>query len=288
MATSAEWTGVIVVGLYNLDCRLFSAFGKARLFPIKYVHTECHTAISEPVPEKKEEKEIEVSEELPQVQISEAVPEKKDEKEELSSVQVREQLFCPKCQRPIKTDEVGRGIETEAGIIEVPEAEIATLKFEPTKKVIAELIQADDPAIEAVGFGRRLYVFPKPAALEDYASIYYILRESKRVGFISSLVIKQKPHVAVLRPLNIPAVVFGREYPILVSDVLNDTDCLKNPAEFPDYPAFLPSLNLAALAQPIAEAQKIGTKLDPERCVNPKRLKLKEIIKRAVALSLKK
>lgn len=269
MVTNAEWTGVIVVGSYNLDCRLFSAFGRARPFPIKYVHTRCHTTLSEAVPEKKEKKEIEVSEKLPPVQL-------------------REQLFCPKCNRALKTDEVGRGIETEAGVIEIPEAEIETLKFGPTKRVTTELIQVDDPAIESVGFGRRLYVFPKPAAVDTYANIYYMFRESRRIGFISPLVIKGKPNVVVIRPLTIPSIIFGREYPILVLDVLNDTDCLKDPAEFPDYPAFLPSPNFAVLAQPIAEAQKIEATLDPERCVNPQRLRLKEIVKRVVARSIKK
>lgn len=276
MVANAEWIGVIVVGAYNLDCRLFSAFGRARPFPIKLVHTKCHTDLGEEIPTKEKEKD----EGKKFLNLG--------KKPSVQAVQVREQLFCPKCKRPIKTDEVGRGIETETGVIEVPEAELETLKFEPTKRVTAELIQADDPAIEAVGFGRRLYVFPKPAAVEAYANIYYILRESKRVGFISSLVIKQKPYVAVVRSLTVPSVVFGREYPILFLDMLNDTDCLKDPADFPDYPASLPSPNFAVLAQPIAEAQKIETKLDPERCINPKRLKLKEIIKRAVARSLKK
>ena len=268
MAANAEWTGVIVVGSYNLDCRLFSVFGRAKPFPIKYVHTRCHTTL-EAVPEKKEKKEVKVSKELPPVQL-------------------REQLFCPKCNQALKTDEVRRGIETEAGVIEVSEAEMATLKFEPTKRVVTGLIQADDQTIEAVGFGRRLYVFPKPAAVDTYANIYYTLRESRRIGFISPLVIKQKPYVAVLRPLTIPSVIFGREYPLLVLDVLNDTDCLKDPAEFPDYPASLPSPNFAVLAQPIAEAQKIETKLDPERCVNPQRLRFKEIVKRVITRSLKK
>lgn len=275
MGTAAEWVGVIVVGSYSLDCRLFSVFGKARPFPIKFVHTKCHTALGEEISaEKKEKEEVKVEE----VGVS----------KELPSVQLREQLFCSKCQRPLRADEINRGIETEVGIIEVSEVEIETLKFEPTKRVTAELIQAGDPAIEAVGFGRRLYVFPKPAAHEAYASIYYMLRESKRIGFISLLVIKQKPYVAVIRSLAVPSVIFGREYPLLVLDVLNDTDCLKDPAGFPDYPVSLPPPNFAVLAQPVAEAQKIETKLDPERCVNPRRLKLKEIIKRAVARSLKK
>jgi non-homologous end joining protein Ku len=267
MAATAEWTGVIVVGPFELDCRLFSAFGRAKPFPIRFLHKNCHTVLEEVRLEKSEE---------------EKPPEK------LPPAQVREQFFCPKCQKPLRADEIGHGIETTSGVVEISEADVAALKFEPEKRLTAELILADDPAIEAIGFGRRLHVLPKPAAVDAYANIYYLLRESKRFGFISSLVIRGKPNVAILRPLTIPSVIFGVERRVLALDILNDTDCLKDPAEIPDYPASLPGLNLAILAQPLAEAQKINRWLNPESCINPKRLRLKGIIRRAVERSLKK
>lgn len=265
---AAEWTGVISIGPFILDCRLFSAFGKAKPFPLRYVHTNCHTVLEEV--EEKEARESPVEEVVAK----------------LPAVQVREQFFCPKCQRPLRTDEIGRGLETEAGIIEVSEAEIASLEFEPTKQLKTELIQADDPAIEAVGFGRRLYVVPKPAATGVYSAVFYMLRESRRIAFISPLIIKRKTYITVLRPLEIPEVIFGKKRQLLVVDVLNDTDQLKDPAELPDYPSALLEPSMAELSQPIAEAQKVAARLDPERCINPKRLKLKEIIKKAVARSL--
>jgi non-homologous end joining protein Ku len=267
MAATAEWTGVIVVGPFELDCRLFSAFGRAKPFPIRFLHKNCHTVLEEVQPEKSEEEKP---------------------RGKLPGVQVREQFFCPKCQKPLRADEIGQGIETTSGIVEISEADIAALRFEPKKQLTAELILADDPTIEAIGVGRRLYILPKPAAVDIYANIYYLLRESKRFGFISPLVIKGKPNVAILRPLTIPSVIFGVERRVLVLDILNDTDCLKDPAEIPDYPAFLPDLNLAILARPLAEAQEINKKLNPERCINPKRLRLKEIIRRAIECSLRK
>jgi non-homologous end joining protein Ku len=267
MAATAEWTGVIVVGPFELDCRLFSAFGRARPFPIRFLHKNCHTVLEEVQPEKSEEEKP---------------------REKLPSVQVREQFFCPKCRKPLRADEVSQGIETASGIVEISEADVAALKFEPKKRLTAELILADDPAIEAIGVGRRLYVLPKPAAVDVYANIYYLLREGKRFGFISPLVIKGKPNVAILRPLTIPLVIFGAERRVLALDILNDTDCLKDPAEIPDYPAFLPDLNLAILARPLAEAQEINKRLNPETCINPKRLRLKEIIRQAVERSFKK
>jgi non-homologous end joining protein Ku len=271
MAATAEWVGVIVVGPFELDCRLFSSSRRARPLPLRNVHTNCHTVLEEEIGGKEVEESVAASEEKTGKPVT----------------QVREQFFCLKCQRPVKSDEVGKGVETESGVIEISEAEIASLEFEPAKRVKAELIRADDPAIEAVGFGRRFYVLPKPAGLEAYAHIFYTLRESGRVAFISPLVIKRKPYVAVLQPLEIPAVIFGGARWLLVINVLNDTDQLRDPAELPDYPGALAEPPFAKLAQPIAEAQKVISWLDPERCVNPGRQRLKGIIKRAVARSLR-
>jgi hypothetical protein len=267
MAATAEWTGVIVVGPFELDCRLFSAFGRARPFPIRFLHKNCHTVLEEVWPEKSEEEES---------------------PERLPGVQVREQFFCPKCQKPLRADEVGRGIKTASGIVEISEADIAALKFEPKKRLTAELILADDPVIEAIGFSRRLYVIPKPAAVNDYANIYYLLEKSKRFGFISPLVIKGKPNVAIIRPLTIHPDIFGAERRVLALDILNDADCLKDPAEIPDYPAFLPYLNLDVLASPLAKAQEVYRRLNPKICINPRRLRFMEITRRAVEQSFRK
>lgn len=267
---SAEWVGVIVVGSFEMDCRLFSARGKAKPFPVRFVHTSCHTAL-EGI--EVEEKERETEE---KVVVSTEV------------VGVREQFFCPRCQRLLKTDEVSRGVETESGIIEISETEFEALKFATVKRVTAELINVDDMAIEAVGLGRRLYVMPKPSGISTYALVYRMLYESRRFGFISPFTIKEKPNVAVLKPLEIPETIFGKKRTVLVLDILNDTDRLKDPAELPDFFGDLPKVDIATLAQPIAEAQKVTARLDPGRCVNPKRRKLKEIVRQSLARSLKR
>ncbi len=202
------------------------------------------------------------------------------------SVQVRKQPFCPKCQQWLKTDEISKTIEMTSGILTLSDTELESLKFESTKRIEAELIQANDPVLESIGFGRRLYVMPKAGALPEYSNIWYLLFRSQRLGFFPCLVIKEKPNVAVIKPLNIPEVVFGKPYQILVVDILNDTDCLKSPTELPDSFSELLPFDASRLTQPIVAAQEIETTLGPERCINPKRRRLREIARQVLIRSL--
>ena len=267
--TTAEWTGVFVVGSFELDCRLFGATGRAKPLPLKMVHIDCKTVLEEEAAEPIEEEE-------------------KPKLEAAAPIETREQIFCSKCQIPLRADQIGRGIETEVGTILLLETELNSLEFQPAKRVTAELIAADDPTLTATGFGRRLYVMPKPAAIKTWNQIFHVLKESQRVGFLNPIVIKRKANVGILRPLVVPAVVFGEERAILVLDILNDTDCLKDPASVPDYPRILPPINVAELAKPIADAQAATGRLDPERCVNPKRIQIKEVLTQAMKRSIRR
>lgn len=261
MATAtAVWTGVIVVGTLELDCRLFSSLKKAELLSLRTVHKSCHTIL-----DLRDERE-KPAEPLP-IQVP---------------ARVQTQPFCPKCQQRLNTDEIGKAIETPSGIFELSEEELTSLEFESTKRVQAELIQANDPVLETIGFGGRLYVMPKAGTLSEYANVWHVLYQSQRVGFISCLVIKKKPNVGIIKPLDIPETVFGKHYQVLVVDILNNTDCLKNPTELLDSFDALPPLDASKLAQSIAAAQNTKTELDPKHCGNPKQRRLKEIVRQKI------
>ncbi|MFH0852254.1 MAG: hypothetical protein V1845_01440 [bacterium] len=270
MATKikAEWTGVIAVDPFELDCRLTPAIGRVKPLPIVEVHFGCHTVLTPP-------------------KTKEAGAEAQEEKD-TEAVCVREQIFCPKCQRPLKTDEIGCGIDMASGVVQITDAEIASLKFEPTKRVFSQFIPDNDPTLETIGFSRRLHVYPKPASVDSYFNIFHLLRDSNSLGFIPLIVIKRVPNVAVIRPLEIPAVIFGQKRLCLVVDILNDTDRLRDPAEFPDFTPIAAVPDFKRLAQPMADTMKNAKPLDPERCVSPRRAKIKAIINAAVARSLKR
>ena len=268
---SAEWTGVIELGKEELDCRLFSASGKAKPFPLKMIHLKCKTplASAKKVKPEEEEKEEEV-----------------ESAEKTALVETREQINCPSCRIALKADEIGRAAETDAGLILLAEEELESLEPKKEKRVRADFVDASDPCIFAIGIGRRLYVFPKPAAVQSYCNIFHILNESKTAGFIPELVIKKIAYPAILQPILIPEAIFGAKRQVLVVDVLKDSEILKDPIDFPDYITEIPLINVWQLAQQIAEAQQRKHSLNPELCVNPKRKRLKELLRKKVRRAL--
>lgn len=270
---SAEWTGVIEVmlspgeSLINLDCRLFSAKGRPSPLPLRQVHVDCATAIRE--------------KDVPDDEVGES-----EKTYEHGAVETRLQPFCAKCSRYLKSDEISRAIETSVGPIQITEEDAESLKFKGLKTVMADLISAEDPAIEAVGVDRRFIVLSKPDSQKAYGMLFTVLLESKTLAFIPTIVIKGKPRVAILRPLTIPEVIFGGVRKLLVLDALSDTGALKDPARFSDYQSEFTPVDQQTAKMAVAAAQKSAGRLNPERCIDPKRQKAAEIAKRAVARSV--
>lgn len=271
----AEWTGVFVFpwgeGTEILDCRLFSAATRrAAPLAIKMVHVEkdCHSTVAskhEPSLEQPKEQELE---------------------EPTPAAEVREQLFCPKCQRALRSDEVGRAIETPRGLIEVTQEELdAALKFEEQKRVPIEFVQTD-PTFDAIGVDRRLLVCPKPAALIPYTRLVTLLHSSGLMGFVPTIVFNRRPRVGVVRPLVYPKVIFEEERTALVLDLLRDTGTLIDPVAIPDFPRELSPIPPETVSEPICVAQKTATPLDPDRCVDPRRRRLAELARRTLQASL--
>ena len=279
---TANWIGVITLlakdmPIAELDCRLYSATGDPKPLALSQVHAECLTAIGE---KKKEAKK--------QVVVAE---EKKPSPEEEPSLQVtptemRHEPYCPKCGRFLKTDEVSRAIETETGSVKITEVELAGLTFAPTKAVTAKLFSGNG-AITAIGVDRRFFVFPRATSLEAYGVAIYALKATGGVGFIEEIVIDKKSRVGVLRPLNLPKVLFGREDEILVFDTLVDTGSLKDPRSFPDYPQTTPALaNKSQLDKTIGRLAGKLAAVDPEKCIDPKRQRLAALARKKLEEAL--
>lgn len=262
----AEWIGTIEVGRHLLDCRLFSTTRRRPALDLVTIHKDCQTIIDE-------EKETRPPEDIEEREIEKPMP-----------APVAEQLFCGKCRRSLHEDEIGRAIRTEKELVRIAESEIEKLKFEPTKRIAAELYSAKDPVLESVRASKRFYVMPRPAAVDPYSHIYFLLSRSQAVGFIPLLVLRKKPHSGILRPLQIQSNHFGRLRKVLVVDILHDFDSLRYPTEFSDYPNLPDEANNRVKN----EAAEIKTNIKNLRfraslLVDPRRQKLKELIKLAVA-----
>jgi len=269
----AAWTGVIHIGSFDVDCRLFPLEMKTAPLPIKLVHAECKTVVSgeNGAKDKKAASAPEAETEV----VAEVTP-------------VRLQTNCPKCQKPIRSDQVSRAIETSNGLVLITDEDFASLAFEPSKEAYASFAEEGDPALEAIGIHRRLLVCPKPAGLVTYTHVYHMLRISKRIGFIPELVINRSGMVAVIRAVVLPKAVFDEDLPAMVVDVLNDTEALRDPRSISDYPRTLKEPDHAWLASHIAAAQMHAQPLDPEKCVSPRRRKVKRLAMRVLRESMEK
>jgi hypothetical protein len=272
----SEWAGVIVVGNgHELDVRLYSYQKKVSPLGLQLVHKLCKTPLN-----GNEEDESD-AEEAPAKNAPFRAPAAG------SVAQVNVQLSCPKCQRPLLTDEIGQGIVVDGTTLLLNETEAAALKFERTERVSAEYKDGKDHLILALGTRRRLIVCPKPASAGMYADLYHAFVKSGRVAFIPELVIKGTASVGILRPLKLAASVFGKERELLVLDLLNDADALRDPAEVPSYPGVLPQPEAMDLGALVKEMKMNSTPLDPESCVSPRRVRLKQVARLALERSLR-
>jgi len=248
----AAWVGVLVIGGNKLDCRLFSMNRRANRYPVVMVHRECNTVLNSDISEK-QERQIPVR------------------------TKINQQPFCPVCQRPVKTDEIGRALITNKGIIFLSDAELDGLKPKPSKRFEADhFIPLDDPMIQVVGIGRRFYVLPKPAAVGTYSEIFYNLENARAAAFIPEMVIGKSGHPAIVRPFIFPEEVFGVPRQVLLLELLKDSDTLVDPgpimsfrSESSQHPNFREIINV--------EMSKRS--LHPKNCVDPSYHRLKNLVK---------
>lgn len=272
----AAWTGVLAfpeLGV-ELDGWLHASQRRGRTpLPVIMIHTNCKTSLAPPSvgaqregdeAEKEEKGETEATPPTPAAAVA--------------------SLHCPRCNRPVKADEIGRAVETETlGLVPITEAEYRGLKAEAAKRVEARLIADPASVIASLGLGRRLWVFPKPSSVTEYYLLYQALRQSGRVGFVPEIVIQRRPYVLTIRPLETDPAVHGTRLSVLVADEFNDTDTLRSPAEFDLLPASLPPLDGTVLQHLADRAAAVTATIALDACVNPERRKFRDLIARKVA-----
>lgn len=274
----AAWTGVLAfpeLGI-DLDCWLYASQRRGRIpLPVVMIHTSCKTSLaSPPEPPKPEEKEGEDKEEKP----AEGAPSPAPVTAAIAA------FHCPRCNRPLKSDEVGRAVETETlGLVPISDAEYAGLKVVAAKRAGAQIVVDPASVIASLGLGRRLWVFPKPVSVGDYFLLLEALRRSGRVAFVPEIVVGKRPYVLVVRPLETDEAVHGTTLSVLVADEFNDTDTLRSPADFELLPTSPPAIDGTRVTILAERAAAITARVNLSVCVNPVRRKFRELVARKVA-----
>ncbi len=211
---SAEWIGEIVVGNLVIQGKLFSATTRRPEIRLVDVHAVCSKALEE-IPTQKEK-------------TLTKPPVTKTEK----------QLFCAACQKTVPPEEAGKGLTVEGELVLVTESELDLLKPIESKRLIATCIKADDPLLEAIGTGRRLYFFPKPDSVRAYYLLWLTLKKHGLYGLIEELAIGKEniSYPAIIRPITLPRELTTGEKGLLVVEALREPGEIKDPGEILDFP----------------------------------------------------
>ncbi len=289
-----EWTGTIQVGPFKFDARGYSSSGKADVPIIYKVHVTCKNPL--PAPEAK-------ADNTPAVTASQAPKEDpkntdtkgrgKGKKDTQPTDQVQEEstpeptptlavakLICPACHIEIPTNEIGDAIIAEGVIVLLTEADKDSLRFEKTR--LASGVYTSDAGLEMIGSSRRFYLFPSGIeSLKTYWDLYKVLDATKLVAFFPTFILKDTPLSAVIRAMRLDPVFFGVQHTLLVLDLLNDSETLKDPTIFKEFFGAIPALTGGELAEEITDARRSARTIDPTECINLRTRVLQEIGEKA-------
>ncbi len=259
-----EWRGTIAIGLLEIGARAHPAFGKPAAPTIYPVHRDPCMSPAEAKAAKKPKKGDK----------QRTAPPEDDQ----PRGRVQSQSACIRCGKDLRPDEICFEVTMPKGqTVQLEPDDLDAMTFEKSTRVAAKQIPADDPTVAALGFARRLYLFPEPASVETYWELFAVLQKMNLIGFIPFVALKSdRAYVAVVRPLVILPELFGEESgtgkprKVLVLDCLGDTDTLKDPRNFPDCPGETEITRLRLSHLVATTDQSEVTRANPEECVNPR------------------
>jgi non-homologous end joining protein Ku len=201
-----------------------------------------------------------------------------------AAVQTTREIRCPSCARALRPEEITLAVDIpNVGFILLSPEEINSLSAKKVKEVKVSLRRNPVEALATIGTGRRLYIMPKDQSVNDYYRIMRALRETQTVGFIRELAIERKFYVLVIRPITTPETVFGTATDLLVADEFFDTEMLVDPLELQMLPKNPPDIADEELERLKAKISLHSSSMDLSECVNPKQLRLENLIREKAA-----
>lgn len=112
---------------------------------------------------------------------------------------IRQQYFCPVCNRPVERDELVRGYEYEKEqYVLIDEEEIK--KVTPATARTMEILEfVEQSEVDPIYFDASYYLVPEDAGRKAY---YLLLRTIEKSGYvaIAKLVMHQREYTVILRP----------------------------------------------------------------------------------------
>lgn len=112
---------------------------------------------------------------------------------------LKQQRYCPVCERTVEFDEVDRGYEYAKGQHVVLETEDFEKLPLPSKHTIEVSSVAEDKEIDPIYYDSTYYLEPEDTGRKPYALLLKALKEKKVVA-IAKIAIRHKESLCVLRP----------------------------------------------------------------------------------------
>jgi DNA end-binding protein Ku len=164
----------------------------------------------------------------------------------------------------VAADDIVRGFEVDKGrFVELTEEDIDRLDVELTHSIdICEFVSIDE--IDPLYFRKAYYLLPQDGAEKPYRLLVQALEETGRVA-IAKVVIRNKQHLAAIRPVN----------DTLVLETMYYADEVRQPEEAPKPQVRAPEVEMAKTL-----IENLAAKWDPERYHDRYRSELLDLLQK--------
>jgi DNA end-binding protein Ku len=164
----------------------------------------------------------------------------------------------------VAADDIVRGFEVDKGrFVELTEEDIDRLDVELTHSIdICDFVSIDE--IDPLYFRKAYYLLPQDGAEKPYRLLVQALEETGRVA-IAKVVIRNKQHLAAIRPVN----------DTLVLETMYYADEVRQPEEAPKPQVRAPEVEMAKTL-----IENLAAKWDPERYRDRYRTELLDLLQK--------
>ena len=131
---------------------------------------------------------------------------------------VKQQLFCPHCERVVERNELAKGYPVEGGgNVQVTEEELRTLEAASSETMeIVQFVAHDD--VDPLYFQTSYFTVAETAGQRAYALIFQGM-EHLKLGAIAKITLHQREQIVMLRPYDKGLVLHTLYYPAEVREV---------------------------------------------------------------------
>lgn len=131
---------------------------------------------------------------------------------------VKQQLFCPHCERVVERNEIAKGYPVEGGgNVQVTSEELRSLEAESSETMdIIQFVKLDE--VDPLYFQTSYFTVAETAGQRAYALIFQGMEDLK-LGAIAKITLHQREQIAMLRPYDKGIVLHTLYYPAEVREV---------------------------------------------------------------------